>query len=647
MCGISGVISKSTLSPSLITSATKIHENLRHRGPDGQGHFENDHVVFNHARLSIIDLHGGAQPLYNADKSIALLVNGEIYNHIEIREKLISEGVVFQTHSDCEVILHLYEKYGMQESLAYLRGMFAFALYDSNKQMLFLCRDRMGEKPLYVCENGDSLFFSSELRPLIQANAVPFELDPIAIDEYFHYHFVLEPKSPIKGVRKLPAAHLLSIHLPSWEKHEITYWNMTDSPAITGDPIAIIKNELDEIGKLIIRADVPVGVALSGGVDSSVVAAMAKKHYKGEIHAFSIGYEGRPECDERDAAKKFARHLGINFHEVELSSQNMLEIFPELCTFKDEPISDIAGYGYYAVAKAARDEGVPVLIQGQGADELFWGYPEVKKAVSECIEKQAQYNMAFSLWNCFKAEIKRKPDAWTIKKVGKWLLSFAGLSEVLKRYKRIHGKPLEQLCFYDMETGYQEAARQLSKVYSLEHKKKLQNANPAAIFTSPLPWQHIDVMITQLICQTYLQGNGINQADRLSMYSSVETRLPFVDHVLVEKVIGLRKSYPDYKLPPKFWLKKAVEEMVPSWVLNKPKRGFTPPVRQWYKQIFDHYGHKLQNGYLQNAGIISPEFAESFAAGDFSKDISLTLAFKVMVLELWCQGLSRDLAQKN
>jgi asparagine synthase (glutamine-hydrolysing) len=638
MCGISGILAKQALKPSQIETANRIHQNLQHRGPDGEGCYQNNHVILNHARLSINDLAGGFQPLYNTDKSIVLIANGEIYNHIELRAQLEKDGAKFQTHSDCEVIIHLYERHGIEATLPYLRGMFAFALYDDRKQKLFLCRDRMGEKPLYLYKQENSLIFSSELRPLVQAKAVDFELDPVAIDEYFHYQYVPEPKTPIKGVSKLPAGHLLSIHIPSWDLEEVQYWDMNESPAITGDPIAIIKQELDTISQLIIRADVPIAVALSGGVDSSAVAAMAKKHYQGEIHAFSIGYEGRPECDERNDAKAFANYLGIHFHEVELSSKNMLALFPKLCFAKDEPIADISGYGYYSVAKASHDMGVPVLLQGQGADELFWGYPWLKKAVQESIEKQANYSVIISFINSIKAEVKFKPDAWTIKKIGRWGLSFAGLSSVLQRYKRIHGKPLERLCFHDLVPDYQQAVSELHQVYTENFQEQVHSSYPDAIFTRSRPWKDIDVMITKLICQTYLQGNGINQADRLSMCSSVETRLPFVDHVLVEKVIGLRKSYPDHTLPTKYWLKQAVSELVPAWVLNRPKRGFTPPVRSWYKQLFAQYGKLLKNGHLEQAGIISPKLAEQFTKGQCPDGISSSLAFKIMVLELWCQG---------
>jgi asparagine synthase (glutamine-hydrolysing) len=340
-------------------------------------------------RLSIIDLTTGWQPLYNEDRTLALICNGEIYNFVELRERLESLGHRFSTNSDCETILHLYEEHGL-DCVQHLRGMFAFALYDTQRKRLLLARDRMGEKPLYLYQTNSNLFFASEMKALLASGLVPFELDPNAVNLYFHYQYVPEPLTPLKGVRKLDAACLLTVDIEDWRIEEKCYWRMEDAPPLEGDPARHIREQLEVVGEIVIRSDVPVGVALSGGLDSSAIASLAASKYPGTMHAFSIGYPDSPETDERADARALADHLGLPFHDVELSTSEMVSFFPELVSWRDDPIADIAGYGYYSVMKLAREHSVPVVLQGQGGDELFWGYPWVRDAARQTERKVSQ-----------------------------------------------------------------------------------------------------------------------------------------------------------------------------------------------------------------------------------------------------------------
>jgi len=300
MCGICGIVT--TYNDSGPGIVQKMNAHLTHRGPDGEGYFHSQHISLGMRRLSIIGLNDGWQPIFNEDKSLVIVANGEIYNYIELRAELEKKNHIFSTHSDVENILHLYEDYGI-DCVKYLRGMFSFALWDITMQRLLLVRDRMGEKPLYIYEEGETIYFASELKSLLQSNKIKFEFDPISIDLYFHYGYVPEPLTPLKGVRKLPAGHLMLVDTTTWRVDERVYWNMDDIPPLEGNPIKLIREQLEDMSEIVVRSDVPVGVALSGGIDSSVIAVLAARKYPGILQAFSVGYPGRPAHDERDQAR--------------------------------------------------------------------------------------------------------------------------------------------------------------------------------------------------------------------------------------------------------------------------------------------------------------------------------------------------------
>ena len=298
MCGITGIVSNDPVKQLDLDRVIQMSEAMVHRGPDGAGEFHDRHVALAMCRLSIIDVAHGWQPLYNEDQSIVLIANSEIYNYVELCSTLRTRGHQFRTGSDSEVIVHLYEEHGA-DCVQHLRGMFAFALWNQRSRTLLLARDRMGEKPLYLYEQKGQLTFASELKSLLRSGLVSFELDPVAVDLYFHYQYVPEPMTPLKGIRKLPAAHTLTVTSDPWEVREACYWRMEDAPALHEDPATLIRNELEAVSDIVIRSDVPVGIGLSGGIDSSAVAALASRKYPGKIHAFSVGYPGYPPCDER------------------------------------------------------------------------------------------------------------------------------------------------------------------------------------------------------------------------------------------------------------------------------------------------------------------------------------------------------------
>ncbi|MDN5940325.1 MAG: asparagine synthase (glutamine-hydrolyzing) [Nitrospira sp.] len=637
MCGIAGAIASEAVTREMRHRVKSMNERLAHRGPDGEGDFHDGPVALAMRRLSIIDLEGGQQPLFSEDRSIVLVANGEIYNDVELRSSLRSQGHQFRTGSDCEVIVHLYEQYGL-DCVLHLRGMFAFAIWDSRLRRLVLARDRMGEKPLYLFLHDGVMYFASELKALMAAGVVPFELEPAAIDLFFHYNYVPEPMTPIRGVRKLPAAHLLIVDADSGKQEERCYWRMKDAPPLSGDPGELIRSELETISELIIRSDVPVGVALSGGLDSSAIAAMTARKYPGLMQAFSVGYHGRRQTDEREEARAFAKFLGMPFHDVELRSEDFAAFFPELVSWLDDPIGDISAYGYYSVMKAANAHGVSVMLQGHGGDELFWGYPWVRQATEQTARKLRGWNSGFPRFRDYLA--LTLPAYWSPWGIKEWIKSAAGLRQSWALYSRDRVSPKEQAVFYDLTPDFRIASESRNELYDPMFAEQLRASHPYAPFTRSMPWPSLDVFVTELICGTYLLENGIAQGDRLSMASSVELRLPLVDYRLVETVIGLRKASPDHTLPPKAWFRAAIKDVVPDWVMHRPKRGFTPPLREWHQAVFAAHGSKLDNGFLVSAGVLRSSSGRNLAKGPYPTDAGAPVSFKALTLELWCRQMA-------
>lgn len=606
-----------------------------HRGPDGAGEYFSEHIALASRRLSIIDRDGGWQPLYNADKSLVLIINGEIYNYVELREQLKSRGRRFQTETDGEVILHLYEE-NPADFITHLRGMFAFALWDEKRGRLILARDRMGEKPLYICETGGQILFASELKSLLASGIVPFELDARAVNLYFHYQYVPEPLTAVKNVRKLDAARMLTIDVENWITEEKTYWRMEDAAPRGGEPHKVIREKLEEVSRLIVRSDVPVGVALSGGLDSSAVAAFAVRQ-KADLRAFSVGYKGRPESDERRDAEELARFLKIPFHDVELDTREIVEFFPELNFWRDDPIADIAGFGYYAVMKLAREQNVPVLLQGQGGDELFWGYEQLRAAFTENYNKKLLRENPFSqtLRQTFNFD---SPKNFSFGELKNWARDLggvrSGLSDVRRRVKNS-----ERMSFYDLSNDFAQAADSVASFYDSNFLEKIEPDDAYSLFKFSDEFDSLETALTALVCATYLRENGIAQGDRLGMASSVEMRLPLVDYGFVETIIGLRKMCSDAELAPKQWLRDAVADVLPEQILNRPKRGFAPPTREWHDALFAKYGDSLPDGFLVESKILSGDGAKKLSKGEFPAGAISPLSFKALVLEQWCRQM--------
>jgi asparagine synthase (glutamine-hydrolysing) len=637
MCGIFGIIRRGGLHPDDREALGRLARSLVHRGPDGEGFHVAGPVGLGMRRLAIIDLDGGWQPLFNEDRSVALVANGEVYNFVELRKDLESRGHRFRTGSDCETIAHGYEERGT-EAVSALRGMFAFALHDERNGRVVIARDRIGEKPLYLVERDGFIAFASEMVALVEAGLVPFEPDPEAVELFYHYSLVPEPLAAVRGVRKLPAGHRLEIDLDPWRVRETAYWKMEDAPELGGDPTEAVRATLEEIAGIVFRADVPIGVALSGGIDSSSVLTLAASHVEGardgRLQAFTIGYPGKTWQDERGMARELADHLGVTLHALELGTAQVVHEFPLVCLRRDDPIADISGSSYYAVMRLAREHGVPVMMMGQGGDELFWGYPWCARAVLESERKRRRLQGTAGLAEYLS--FRRPPISYT-GGLG-WLRDGGGLLEGLRLWREdAQGDP-DELHFQDRTPQFRDAERLLPGVAG-RGLALGGRTRTGRLFRGRDLWRRVDLSVTRLICETYLLGNGIVQGDRLSMAASVEARLPFVDYRLVETVIGLRKARPDHREAPKAWLRAALARIVPDFVFRRPKRGFTPPWREWTVAIFNRYGRDLPDGELVRCGLLDRKAAIGLSNGLAAGSVPRPLAWQTMVLEQWARGM--------
>lgn len=632
MCGICGIISYS--EPVNPDTVKELNKALTHRGPDGEGYYFDNSVGLGMRRLSIIDLNTGWQPLFNEDKTLVLILNGEIYNYIELRAFLSKKGHKFSTLGDGETIIHLYEEFGIK-CLDHLRGMFSFILYDINKHFVFVARDRLGEKPLYIAGAGRKIYLCSELKPLINLKKFSTSLNFKALDQFFHYHYIPEPLTPFNEIKKLEPGHYLKIDLLKETVLEEKWWSFLGASPIKGNPGELIRECLEETGKMVIRSDVPVGVALSGGMDSSVVAAIAMKHYGSKMNAFTVGYEGCPESDERNDARDFASYLGMPFHEIELKSSDLVSNFPLICSLTDDPIADISAFSYYSISKKARESGVPVLLQGQGGDELFWGYQWAREAVihSKQKEKLIKHGPYLAFWNYLQLYLPGK----NLKSIKKWIKNAAGFIPSLDNLILHKSFTQEHIPFYEIIS--KSKSKDIRKLYNDDFKNLIETINPYEFADKKLPWDNIEILYTELLAKSYLLENGIAQGDRLSMANSVELRLPLLDYRLVETVIGLRKENSDFNLPPKQWLKNASIGILPEWVINRKKRGFEPPVKLWIQKILEAYGPLLINGKLVELGLLSKDSALYLSKNPAMPSMVFPQSLNAMVLELWFRSV--------
>jgi len=549
-------------------------------------------------RLAINGLKNGQQPFFNEDRSVVAVANGEIYNYVELRKELQKRGHQFQGDSDCEVMVHLYEE-KEEKFVSELAGMFACAIWDQKKRKLVLARDRMGEKPLYLHRRTGELCFASEIRALCRLAKARYSLDASALAEFLLFEYVHDPKTPIEGITKLAPGTCLSVEADSGRETVYTYWDFPGSSACGFNPEEDIRAALEMASRQILRSERPVAVALSGGLDSGLVLALAAKSagQVGGLRSITVGYPGRPEMDEREPAKRLATELGVEHHEVEISTEAVVNNFSKLVDASDDLLADIAGQGYFALSQKSSEMGAPVLLMGQGGDELFWGYSWVRETAQRMSETA-----------------HRRTSGWIDMLLGK------------------------RKAFYNDSPEIQRARRTLP-IFS-------EMPSFGSIFQSAgKEWDRPDdpagLRITRMISRTYLLANGLPLADRFGMAHSVEARQLLLDHRLWDKVLAHRVATPDQFLPPKAWLKNVAREILPAWWLDRPKRGFAPPGKEWKRAILQKHGALLFGGAWAESGLLPEHWVRRVMKLGQSKARFTDMTYKLLVGECWMRNIRK------
>ncbi len=587
MCGISSIFRYHSITPKDIQNLELMNKEMVYRGPDDAGTWHDTCCGIAQTRLSIIDVANGHQPLFNEDKSLVLVCNGEIYNYIELREELKKEGHVFASNSDSETILHLYENYGTN-CLEKLRGQFAFCLWDTKKQQLFAARDRIGEKTLYYSNIPDGGFvLCSELKTIIKYYIPHPQVNLEELAAPIRYTAPLSYGDTfVEQIKKVEPGQYLVVDKNGLLKYY--YWKQSYKTTFSGsfeEAKSYTLNLMREAVDINLRSDVPIAVMLSGGIDSSAIAVLAKETGR-EVHTITAGYSGEHDCDEREVAKRFAKERGFIYHEVELGEKDYNNCFNEFTQYIDEPITDSAAIAQWALYKKVKSLGFKVLLGGMGGDELFYGYPYYNElADSLAIHRQHQ---ALFPW---KGLAKKKAYLRFLFKNWKYILQ-AG-------YPRKIADDSIGFWMYDDYKKFADTAQ-----YTLDGlENSFRNLNMYFNFKNAESGKEID-LIYEFAFHNIMTMAYLYLSDRLGMGNSIEIRSPLLDYKLVEGVNSLPVSYKYRNNEPKYFLKQVLRGIVPDYILYAPKRGFTPPdsfvndVVENYQYKFFSAEHKFYNSVL-------------------------------------------------
>ncbi len=570
MCGITGIFDTRGRREIDRAVLERMNQTQFHRGPDEGGTHVEPGVGLGHRRLSIIDLSTGQQPLYNEDRTVCVVFNGEIYNYQALIPELQALGHVFHTRSDTEVIVHAWEAWG-EASVTRFRGMFAFVLWDRNRDTLFMARDRLGVKPLYyaILDDG-TLLFGSELKSLLAHGGLRREIDPLAVEEYFAFGYVAEPRSIFRQARKLPPASTLVIRRGDAFGEPRRYWDVRfglSNRISVEDACAELTSRLRESVRLRMISEVPLGAFLSGGVDSSAVVAMMAGISPEPVNTCSIAFSN-PAFNEAEFAQTVARRYATRHH-VETVESDDFGLIDELARLYDEPYADSSAIPTYRVCQLARKH-VTVALSGDGGDESFGGYRRYRLHVME--ERMRAALPQAVRGPLFGALGRLYPKADWAPRMFRAKTTFEGLArdsvEAYFHSVSILRSPMRAQLFSERFT------KELAGYDALEvfrrHAARADTDDPLALV------QYLDL-------QTYLVGDINTKVDRASMAHSLEVREPLMDHPLVEWLANLPSSLKIGNGETKMLLKKAMEPYLPHEVLYRPKMGFAVPLADWFR----------------------------------------------------------------
>ncbi len=615
MCGIAGGFSNNRESMQGMKEATNT---MSHRGPDAYGYYmnNNEQLFLGHRRLSILDLSDTAnQPMYSADGRFVMVYNGELYNYIELRNKL--PGFDWKTSGDSEVILELFAHYGTK-SFAWLNGMFAIAIYDTQNNKLFLCRDQVGIKPLFYYWDNDTLVFGSELKVIVKhaerSGVEQLEVNKEAIPYFLHLGFIPEPYTIYQKVFKFPAANYAVLDCHTNALDFFRYWSaekhFLSEPLVTEQKtLAQYTHLLFDVVQSQMVSDVPLGTFLSGGIDSSLVTAVASKLSDRKVKSFCIGFN-EAKYDESAYAEEIAKHLGTEHHTFKVSADDVLELIPSLLDVYDEPFADSSAFPTMLVSRLAR-EHVTVTLSGDGGDEIFQGY--------------GMYAWANRLNQPFN-KIMRKP-IYHITQMGSNRYKRAAELFDYPSHKRLHTHIFSQEQYFFSEKELNNLL--INPHYDFESINKMDiPENSANAAEKQAFWD----------LKNYLKDDLLVKVDRASMRYSLECRVPLLDTRIVEMGLNI-----DYKLKvyegygTKYLMKKVLYDLVPRKMFERPKKGFAIPLKEWLqgplKYLIDDY---LNDATIREYGVVHPEYVkdllEQFHGG---KDYLYNRLWLLVVLHWW------------
>jgi asparagine synthase (glutamine-hydrolysing) len=574
MCGICGIFEPGRESFIERESVKRMADTIRHRGPDDEGIYTCKGVGLGHRRLSIIDLEGGHQPLSNEDDSIWIVFNGEIYNFDELNRRHLSSGHTFRTRSDTETIVHLYEELG-EECFAQLRGMFAIALWDGRRKKLILARDRVGKKPLFYSWNGKRLVFGSEIKALLAAGGISTELDLEAFSDYFSYQYVPAPKTIYKNVKKLRPAHYLVVEGSSMR--EVPYWDLRFDQTrqrSEGEWCEEFLHEYRTAVKLRLISDVPLGAFLSAGVDSSSVVALMSEIQR-QVTTCSIGFS-EAAYDEAQDARQYALSVGANHFEHTVQPR-AIDLLPKLAWHYDEPFADSSAVPTYYVSEIARRH-VTVALSGDGGDESFAGYRRYKLYMGE--NKLRSFVPASVRSAVFGPLGQAYPKLGWAPRVFRAKNTFQSLAR----------SPIDgyfygtSVCPPDLKASLFgcDVNNALGEYDSADVLRYHYDRASTPDLLSRI--QYVDI-------KTYLVDDILVKVDRASMANSLEVRSPLLDHKLMELIAQMPSNLKLHEGQGKYLFKRAVKAVLPDSILNRPKKGFSVPVAEWFRAELKDFTH--------------------------------------------------------
>jgi asparagine synthase (glutamine-hydrolysing) len=611
MCGINGIALSSRSRHNLdVAVLERMRDVITHRGPDDQGIFIDGRIGLGHRRLSIVDVAAGHQPMTNEDGSLHITFNGEIYNHTDFRALLEARGHIYHTHCDTETILHLYEEYG-DGCIDNLRGMFAFAIWDRRKRELFIARDRLGVKPFYYVQTSDgSLYFGSEIKTLFEAGALKPEINFAVLPDYLANHATSGEETLFCGVKRLLPGHTMR-----WRDGEVQikrYWDVsftkrTDEARSDQDYIAEWSELFRTSVRLRLMADVPLGMFLSGGIDSSAIAAVMSGMVDEPIKTFSVAFAER-EANELEYARIIARAFKTNHHEVVVSPEEFFAAWPKLVWHEDEPLAHPSSVALYFVSHLA-SQHVKVVLTGEGSDELLAGYARYRKTILN-LALGERYN---SLAPASIRKVIRNLIAGQGSPAGQpgWGGGFKAGSRVRQKLLRtfLAVSPNIESIYFDNFAVFPRSLQ--DRLLTAEARERIGTFDPYLGVKAALEQTDATSLLDRLLyadIKTYLHELLMKQ-DQMSMATSVESRVPFLDHKLVEFTSSLPERLKLRGWTTKYVLRQSMKGILPESIVSRPKMGFPVPIGAWFRGA---YGSVIDDYVLSeramSRGLFDPDF---------------------------------------